>query len=152
MKASKKLAKEEFELLREAGYSDKAIALYENKVNVGVIENSDVALAYSGPCGDTIKLYLKMGHNGVVEDAKFQHWGCPGSASSVSMITGLIKGKTLEEVKKITEQDILRELGGLPESKLDCPKLAVTTLQKAIVKYNERRHNHDRYALTIRKH
>ncbi|NIQ06341.1 MAG: iron-sulfur cluster assembly scaffold protein, partial [Candidatus Korarchaeota archaeon] len=57
MKSSKKFAKEEFELLKEAGYSGKAIELYENKVNVGLIENSDIAFAYTGPCGDTIKLY-----------------------------------------------------------------------------------------------
>ncbi len=138
MKSSKKFAKEEFELLKEAGYSGKAIELYENKVNVGLIENSDIAFAYTGPCGDTIKLYLKIDGNGVVEDAKFQHWGCLGSASSVSVITELIKGKTLEEAKNITEQDILRELGGLPESKLECPKLAVTTLHKTISKYNEK--------------
>ncbi|RLI41060.1 hypothetical protein DRO69_12050, partial [Candidatus Bathyarchaeota archaeon] len=63
-----------------------------------------------------------------------------------------IKGKTLEEAKKITEQDILRELGGLPESKLDCPKLAVTTLRKTIAKYNERRQSYAQVSLTIRKH
>jgi NifU-like protein involved in Fe-S cluster formation len=136
-----KLAKEDFELLKEAGYSDRAIELYESKVNVGSIENPDIVFVYTGPCGDTLKLYLKMNNNGVVEDSKFQHWGCPGSASSVAMITELIKGKTLEEAKKITAQDILRELGGLPESKLDCPKLAVRTLHKAIAKYNEKIHH-----------
>ncbi|RLI45626.1 iron-sulfur cluster assembly scaffold protein, partial [Candidatus Bathyarchaeota archaeon] len=86
------MTKEDFELLREAGYSDKAIELYENGVNLGFIKNPDVAFTYTGPCGDTIKLYLKMNHNGIIEDAKFQHWGCPGSAASASMITELIKG------------------------------------------------------------
>lgn len=133
-----KLAKEDFELLKEAGYSDRAIELYESKVNVGSIENPDVTFVYTEPCGDTLKLYLKMNNNGAVEDAKFKHWGCLGSASSAAMITELIKGKTLEEAKKITEQDILRELGGLPKSKLDCPKLAVRTLRKAIANYNEK--------------
>jgi NifU-like protein involved in Fe-S cluster formation len=134
VKASKK-AKEEFELLREAGYSDRAITLYKDKVNVGPIENPDIALAYTGPCGDTLELYLKIDNNGIIENAKFQHWGCPGAASSASMMTELIKGKTLDEANKITERDILRELEGLPESKLDCPKLATTTLHKAIAKY-----------------
>jgi NifU-like protein involved in Fe-S cluster formation len=54
-------------------------------------------------------------------------------------MTRIVKGKTLEEAKRITEQDILHELGGLPESKLHCPKLAVTTLQKAIAKYENRK-------------
>jgi NifU-like protein involved in Fe-S cluster formation len=138
MDASRKLTKDDFKLLRETGYSAKAIELYENKINVGTIKNSDIAFAYTGPCGDTIKLYLKMNGNGIVEDAKFQNWGCLGSASSTAIVTVLVKGKTLEEAKKITEQDILRELGGLPESKLDCPKLAITTLHKAIAEYNKK--------------
>ena len=134
-----KLTKEEFELLKDAGYSEKVIGLYRNKVNVGVIENPDVNLAYTGPCGDTMKLYLKINDDSFVEDAKFQYLGCPGAASSGSAITRIVKGKTLEEAKRITEQDILKELEGLPESKLHCPKLAVTTLQKAIAKYEERK-------------
>ena len=135
----KKLTKEEFELLKEAGYSEKVIKLYRNKVNVGLIKKPDVNLAYMGPCGDTMKLYLKISDDGVVEDAKFQYLGCPGAASSGSAITRIVKGKTLEDAKRITEQDILQELGGLPESKIHCPKLAVTTLQKAITKYEERK-------------
>lgn len=130
-----KLTKEEFELLRDVDYSVKAIDLYMNKVNVGVIENSDVNLDYTGPCGDTVKLYLKIGNNTVIEDAKFQYLGCPAAASSGSALTKIAKGKTLEEAKTITEQDILHELRGLPEAKLHCAKLAVTTLQKAITKY-----------------
>ena len=134
---SKKLTKEEFKLLKDAGYSEKVIELYRNKVNVGVIKNPDINLAYTGPCGDTLKLYLKI-NNGVIEDAKFQCMGCPGAASSGSAITKIVKGKSLGDARKITEQDILQELGGLPESKLDCPKLAVATLQNAIAKYGER--------------
>ena len=135
-----KLTKEEFELLKEAGYSEKVIELYRNKINVGVLKNPDVNLAYKGPCGDTMKLYLKINEDGVVEDAKFQYLGCPGAASSGSAITTIVKGKTLEEARRITEHDIIQELGGLPESKLHCPKLAVTTLQKAIAKYEDRPH------------
>ena len=134
-----KLTKEEFELLKDAGYSEKVIGLYRNKVNVGVIEKPDVNLAYTGPCGDTMKIYLKITDEGVVEDAKFQYLGCPGAASSGSAITRIVKGKTLEEAKRITEQDILNDLGGLPESKLHCPKLAVATLQKAITIHEERK-------------
>lgn len=132
-----KLTKEELELLEQAGYSKKAVELYEKKVNVGVIKSPDVVFAYTGPCGDVIKLYLKMDENGAIEDAKFQYLGCPGSASSASAITKIVKGKILEEAKKITEDDVLKELGGLPEPKLDCPKLAVTTLRKAIANYEE---------------
>ena len=133
-----KLTKEELELLEEAGYSKKTIELYANKVNVGVIKSPDVVFAYTGPCGDVIKLYLKMDENDVVEDARFQYLGCPGSASSASAITRIVKGKTPEEAKKITEDDVLRELEGLPKQKLDCPKLVVTALRKAIAEYEKR--------------
>jgi len=133
----KKLTEEEFGLLKEAGYSDKAIEFYMNEVNVGSIEKPDVAIAYTGPCGDMMKIYLKISKNDVIEDAKFYYLGCPSAASSGSAITKLIIGKTIEEAKRITEQDVLKELGGLPESKLHCPKLALTTLQKAIAKYEK---------------
>lgn len=141
MKVSK-LTKEEFKLLKDAGYSERVIELYRNKVNVGVIENPDVNLAYTGPCGDTMKIYLKISNDGIVEDAKFQYLGCPGAASSGSAATRIVKEKTLEEAKRITEHDILEELEGLPKTKIHCPKLAVTTLQKAIAKYE----NHKRRA------
>jgi len=136
-----KLTKEKLDLLEEAGYSKKAVELYENKVNIGVIKSPHVVFAYTGPCGDIIKLYLKIDENDIIEDAKFQCLGCPGAALSASAITKIAKDRTLEEAKKITEDDVLKELGGLPEPKLDCPKLAVKTLRKAIAKYNEKIHH-----------
>ena len=135
----KKLTKEELELLKIAGYSENVIEFYRDKVNVGLIKNPDVNLAYTGPCGDTMKLYLKVNDDGVIEDAKFQCLGCPGAASSGSAVTRIAKGKTLKDAKRITEHDILQELGGLPESKLDCAKLAVTTLRRSIAKYEDRK-------------
>ncbi len=134
MKVSEGLTKELLELLRKSGYSEKAIDYFKNKVNVGLIEDADWVYDYTGPCGDTLQIYLKINH-GVIEDAKFQYLGCPGAAASASAITNIAKGKTLEEAKKITEKDILKELEGLPESKLHCPKLAVTTLRRAIAEY-----------------
>ena len=132
-----KLTNEEFRRLKEAGYSDTAIDLYRNKANVGVIDNPDATSAYRAPCGDAMQLSLRISDRGVVEDAKFQYFGCPGAASSGSAITTIVKGKTLAEAKKITEEDVLQELGGLPETKLHCPKLAVTTLLKTLVGYEE---------------
>jgi len=134
---SEELSKDELNLLAEAGYSRKAIELYEDKINVGVMENPDVALAYTGSCGDTIKLYLKISNNDVIEDAKFQYVGCPASAICGSTLTLIIKGKTLQEAKKITADDMLRELGGLPDEECHCAKLNVTTLHKTISRYEE---------------
>ena len=135
---SKKLTEEELKLLEESGYSKKAIELYVDKVNMGVIKKPDVVETHVGPCGDVIKLYLKVDKDGIIEEAKFYYLGCPGSASSASAMTNLLKGKTIYEAKKLTEEDILKELGGLPKPKLDCPKLAITTLRKAIEQYEKK--------------
>ena len=135
---SRKLTMENLELLKAAGYSGRVIELYGNKVNVGLIENPDVALAYTGPCGDTIKLYLKINKDEVIEDAKFQYLGCPASAACGSILTQIIKRKRLQEAKEITEDDVLEELDGLPDNECHCAELAVTTLYKAISKYEEK--------------
>lgn len=127
--------KEEFNLLEEAGYSREIIDLYSDKVNVGIIENPDVALAYTGPCGDTVKLYLKIGRDNVIEDARFLYLGCPASAACGSALTQMLKGKRLEEAKEITERDVLMELGGLPDTECHCAELAVTALHKTITRY-----------------
>jgi NifU-like protein involved in Fe-S cluster formation len=128
---SKKLTMEE--LLLSAGYSAKAIKLYMDKVNVGSLENSDVALTYTGlPCGDTMTLYLKLGKDGTIQDAKFEYKGCIGTASSGSALTMLVIGKTVKEAWNITKDDILKELGGLPES--HCAELAINALHKALEK------------------
>ena len=121
--------------MAKSGYPKKAIELYVNNVNVGALENPTVVTTYLGPCGDLIKLYLKIDKNGTIENAKFYYLGCPGSASSASAMTELLKGKTVDQTKKITEEDVLKKLGGLPKMKLDCPKLAIKTLRKAIAEY-----------------
>jgi nitrogen fixation NifU-like protein len=134
----RKLVKEELRLLEESGYSKKAIQLYMDRVNVGTMENPDVVQTYLGPCGDVVKIYLKINRKGIIEDAKFYYLGCPGSAASASAMTELVKGKTVEQAKKISEEDLLKELEGLPKQKLDCPKLAIKTLQKAIAEYEKK--------------
>jgi NifU-like protein involved in Fe-S cluster formation len=98
-------------------FSERTLEYYKKKVNVGSIKDADVAFPHTGPCGDTIKLYLKINGN-IIKDAKFEYFGCVASAASASVLTELIKGKTLEEAKKITEEDILKELGELPKSHL----------------------------------
>jgi NifU-like protein involved in Fe-S cluster formation len=134
---SKKLVEEELKLLAESGYSRKAIELYVNNVNVGTIEDPDVVTTYVGSCGDIIKLCLKIDSASIIKDAKFYYLGCPGSAASASAMIELVKGKTIDKAKKITEDDVLKKLGGLPKTKLDCPKLAITALRKAIAEYEK---------------
>ena len=121
----------------ESGYSSKAIQLYVDNVNVGKMEKPTVVTTFLGSCGDLIKLYLKINEKNVIEDAKFYYLGCPGSASSASAMTTLLKGKTVEQAKKLTGDDILAELGGLPKSKRDCTTLSIKTLRKAIAEYEK---------------
>ena len=138
-KTPRKLSEEELTLMVESGYSNKAIELYVNKVNVGKLEEPTIATTFLGSCGDLIKLYLKINEKNIIEDAKFYYLGCPGSASSTSAMTTLLKGKTIDQAKKMTGDDILTELGGLPKPKLDCPELSIKTLRKAIAEYEKLR-------------
>ena len=131
---SERLTEDLLELMRKSGYSEKVIEYFKNKVNMGGMEDADWISDYTGPCGDTLQIYLKI-NNGVIENAKFLCIGCPGVAASASAITEIMKGKTLEEAKKITEKEVLEKLGGLPESKLDCVKFTVTAVKRAIAEY-----------------
>lgn len=121
----------------ESGYSKKAIDFYVNKVNVGFLDAPTVVTTFLGPCGDLIKLYLEIDDKEVVKDATFYYLGCPGSATSASAMTTLLKGKTIEEAKKLTEEDLLKELDGLPKSKHDCATLSIRTLRKALAEYGK---------------
>ncbi len=127
-------------LLEKSGYSSKAIEYYLNKVNVGRIENASVHLAYTGICGDTVEIYLKIESN-AIKDAKFQAIGCVGAFSSASALMEMVNGKTLEEAEKITEEDVINFLGGLPKPKIRCTCLVKRTLQKAIEKYRDAKCN-----------
>jgi len=127
---------EVIDLLKKSGYSDKAIEYYVNKVNVGRIENPSVALAYTGPCGDTMEVHLIIESNRI-KDAKFQAIGCAGSFSAGSALTEIVKGKTLEEAEKVDEEDIVSFLGKFPTQKTHCACLAKRTLRRAIEKYRK---------------
>ena len=134
-KVSDKLTEEKLELLKNAGYSNNAIELYANNVNVGAIENADVALQYTGPSGDTCKIFLKINDQNVIEDAKFQYLGCPASAACGSIVTQISKGKTLRKAKRIPEEEVIEKLGGLPGDECHCATLVLTTSCNVIKKY-----------------
>jgi nitrogen fixation NifU-like protein len=134
-----KLIREEIELLRKSGYSPKAIEFYMDGLNVGRIQEPDVDLSYTGACGDAIRVYLRISNDGVITEAKFECLGCPAAVLSGSAVTKIAEGKTLKDAKEISEEDILHEIGGLPKTKLHCPKLAITTLQNAITKFEKHR-------------
>ena len=126
--------------MEKSGYSSKAIEYYLKKVNVGRVENPSVRVAYTGPCGDTMEVYLRIESN-VIKDARFQAIGCAGAFSSVSALMEMVNGKTLEEAEKITEKDVINFLGGIPKPKIHCTCLVKRTLQKAIEKYRDSKCN-----------
>ena len=126
------------DLLKKSGYSDKAIEYYEKRLNVGEIEDPDAHFVYTGPCGDTMEVFLKINSN-IIKEAKFRAIGCAGSFTSGSALTEMIKGKTLEKAEQIDENEIVTYLEGIPAPKIHCACLAKRTLQKAIEQYKEER-------------
>jgi nitrogen fixation NifU-like protein len=121
-------------------YSAIVIEHFRNPRNVGEIEDpSGVGKMTSPVCGDMMELYLKVDPNGVITDAKFRTFGCGAAIASSSVLTELIKGKTIEEAGKITKKTILEALGGLPEPKIHCSLLAEDALKLAIEDYYKRR-------------
>lgn len=127
---------EELGLMNESGYSKKAIKLYLNQFNVGKILNPDAVSTYLGPYRDLIRLYLRI-IDATITEAKFFYLGCPGVAASMSALTILLVGKTLDQANELTEKDVLKELGDLPQSKYKCLKLSIKSLKKLLQEYKE---------------
>ena len=119
------------ELLKKSGYSKKAIRYYKNKTNVGIIKYPTVSFIYKGTCGDTMKIYLMIESNKIV-NAKFEAIGCAGAFTAGSALMELIKNKSVTEARKICELDIVNHLGSVPNKKQDCIYLAIKTLQKTL--------------------
>ena len=119
------------ELLRKSGYSKKAIRYYKNKTNVGIIKNPTISFVYKGSCGDTMKIYLKIASNKII-DAKFEAIGCAGAFTAGSALMELIKNKSVTEARNICELDIVNHLGSVPNKKQDCIYLAIKTFQKTL--------------------
>lgn len=115
-------------------YSEKTIDHFLNPRNLGEIPAPDGSARITGPCGDTMEMYLKL-KDGRVVHASFWTDGCGPSIASGSMVTELAKGKSVFQAQKITQQDVLDGLGGLPEESLHCALLAANTLKEAIKDY-----------------
>lgn len=119
-------------------YSAKVMEHFQNPRNVGEIEDADGVGEIGNPvCGDIMKLYIKVKDDRII-DAKFKTFGCGAAIATSSMVTELVKGKTLEEAEKISRNTVAEALDGLPPIKMHCSNLAADALHKAIEYYRSR--------------
>lgn len=121
----------------KAMYNEKVLDHAKNPRNQGEMENADAVGEFSNPdCGDATVIYLKVKDN-IITDIKFETFGCAAAMASSSILTEMVKGKSLEEALKITEEMVAQELGGLPEHKLHCSLIGVDALRDAIKNYQK---------------
>ena len=119
-------------------YSDIVIDHFMHRRNVGEIENPDgVGQVGNAKCGDIMKMYLKIRDN-VIQDVKFETFGCGSAIASSSMATEMIKGKTIDQALAVTNRQVVDALGGLPAHKLHCSVLAEESIKSAIKDYYDR--------------
>ena len=119
-------------------YSEKVIEHYENPRNVGTLDKNDdtvgTGLVGAPACGDVMRLQIKVGDDGRIQDAKFKTFGCGSAIASSSLATEWLKGKTLEEGEAIRNTEIVQELS-LPPVKIHCSVLAEDAIKAAIADY-----------------
>jgi len=119
-------------------YSEKVMDHFANPRNVGEIPDADGIGKVGNPqCGDVMWLYIKV-KDGILTDIKFKTFGCGAAIATSSMITELARGKTIEEAKKISRQDVADSLEGLPPTKMHCSNLAADALREAIKDYESK--------------
>ncbi len=119
-------------------YSEKVMDHFLHPRNVGVIEDADaVGEVGNAKCGDIMKMYLKI-EDDIIQDVKFETFGCGSAIASSSMATEMIKGKPLSEAMKLTNQAVTEALDGLPAHKLHCSVLAEEAIQSALEDYRKR--------------
>jgi nitrogen fixation protein NifU and related proteins len=123
-------------------YSDKVINHYENPQNVGSLDKADpqvgTGLVGAPACGDVMKLQLKINDDGIIEDARFKTFGCGSAIASSSLVTTMVKGKSIEDAEKIVNSTIAAELA-LPPVKIHCSVLAEDAIKAAIADYRKKR-------------
>lgn len=119
-------------------YSDEVMKRFRNPKNAGKIENpSGVGVVGNRRCGDIMHVYLKVENNTII-DAKFETLGCAAAIAFSDLLCDMAKNKTVEEALKLTKDDLVKELGGVPAPKLHCSLLAVDALHKAIEDYKKK--------------
>ncbi|GAQ25372.1 iron-sulfur cluster assembly scaffold protein [Tepidanaerobacter syntrophicus] len=120
-------------------YNEKVMDHFSNPRNVGEISDADGVGTVGNPvCGDIMQIYIKVKDN-VIEDIKFKTFGCGAAIATSSMVTEMVKGKTIDEALKISNKQVAEALGGLPPVKMHCSNLAADALKEAINDYKKSR-------------
>jgi NifU-like protein involved in Fe-S cluster formation len=122
------------DILKDIGYSEKAILFLFLQLNFGSIDNPDITAKYQSDCGDTLILYLNLNKD-IIINAKYEYIGCTGLQVAASALTEMVKGLSLSKASKIDFDDIPNFLEGVPRSKHDRIHLALNTLAKGIEPY-----------------
>ena len=124
-------------------YSDKVLDHYENPRNVGKFDpnedNIGTGMVGAPACGDVMRLQIKVNSDGIIEDAKFKTYGCGSAIASSSMVTTMLKGRTLDQAREIKNTQIVEELA-LPPVKIHCSVLAEDAIKAAINDYTGKQH------------
>ncbi|MDD4657993.1 MAG: Fe-S cluster assembly scaffold protein NifU [Eubacteriales bacterium] len=119
-------------------YSEKVMDHFQNPRNVGTLPDANgVGEVGNIRCGDVMKLYIKVNENQVIEDIKFQTFGCGAAIATSSMITEIVKGMPISEAEKVSNRQVAEELDGLPPVKMHCSNLAADALKAAIEDYRQ---------------
>jgi nitrogen fixation NifU-like protein len=120
-------------------YTETVMDHFRNPRNVGSIENADGVGQVGNPkCGDIMKIYLKINDDEIIEDVKFETFGCGSAIASSSMATELIKGKSIQDAVELTNKAVIEALGGLPPVKVHCSVLAEQAVKSALYDYSQK--------------
>ncbi len=120
-------------------YSDKVMDHFQNPRNVGKMEDADgIGEVGNAKCGDIMRMYLKINDDGIIEDCKFNTFGCGSAIATSSMATELIKGKPVSEAMELSNQAVVEALDGLPAYKLHCSVLAEEAVKAAVKDYYDK--------------
>ncbi len=119
-------------------YSEKVMDHFTNPRNVGEMPDAScMGEVGNAKCGDIMRIYLKINNDGVITDAKFNTFGCASAIASSSMATEMVKGRTIAEARKLTNQEVVDALDGLPAQKIHCSVLADEAINAALDNYEK---------------
>ena len=121
-------------------YSEKVMDHFTNPRNVGKIEDADgIGEVGNAKCGDIMKMYIKVSDDGIIEDVKFNTFGCASAIASSSMATGMIKGQPIDKALELTNKAVVEALDGLPPVKIHCSVLAEEAVKAAVKDYYDKK-------------